>query len=464
MSDNPQPNKQPNPRRRGPMPGGGPMAMMRGEKAADFSGSIKKLIAYLGKHQLVILFVWLLAIASTVFSIFSPKILGQATDEMFNGFMRRVAGTGSVAFDRIGAILIQLAVLYGLSVLFSYLQGFLIAGVSMKVTYQLRNDIGGKIHRLPLRYFDEHTHGDVLSRITNDVDTISQTLNQSLTQIITSVTSLIGITAMMLTINPIMTLAALLILPLSMVFVMLIVGKSQKFFTAQQSHLGAINGHIEEMFGSHLVVKAFNGEQKSVEAFTEHNEALYQSAWKANFFSSLMFPITGFVGNLGYVAICVLGGTFTVNGSMTIGGIQAFIQYVSQFNQPIVQVANIANVLQQTAAAAERVFKFLSEPEESPDPAQPASALEIQGHIKFEEISFGYSPDKQVIRRFNTEAKPGWKVAIVGPTGAGKTTIVKLLMRFYDLDNGVITLDGADIRRYKRDDLRANFGMVLQDT
>lgn len=457
--------------------GHGPMgAMMPGAKAKDFKGSMKKLIGYLGKYRLTILFVWILAMVSTVFTIVGPRILGQATDELFTGMMAQIAGTGAIDFTGIGQILLQVAALYGISTLFSYLQGFVMSSVTANVTLRLRNAIAEKMQRLPLGYFDRTTHGDVLSRITNDVDTISQTLNQSLTQIITSVTSLVGISIMMITISWRLTLAAILVIPITMVVVILIVKKSQGYFKDQQKYLGKVNGHVEEMLGNHVLVKAFNGETESLDTFSQYNDQLYQSAWKSTFLSGLMMPITAFIGNLAYVAICILGGYFTVNGTMTVGGIQAFIQYVRSFTQPIAQIANISNVLQSTAAAAERVFEFLDESEEtadSPESLSVASARshaegngerEIRGQIDFSDVSFGYDPDKPIIKHLSASVRPGQKIAIVGPTGAGKTTIVKLLMRFYDVTSGAIRLDGQDIRAFKRSELRSLFGMVLQDT
>lgn len=461
---------------RGPMGGGPGMGMMAGAKAKDFKGSLTKLIGYLGKYKLTILFVWILATISTVFMILGPKIIGQAIDELFSGFIKQIAGTGSIDFDRIKLILLWLIGLYGISALFSYLQGYVMSAVTAKITFKLRNDLDDKIQKLPLGYYDKTSHGDVLSRITNDVDTISQTLNQSLTQIITSVTSLIGIAIMMLTISWQLTLAALVVIPVSMVVVIFIVKKSQVHFKNQQKFLGSVNGHVEEMLGNHVIVKAFNGEADSTRTFEEFNSSLYNSAWKSNFLSGLMMPITMFIGNLAYVAICILGGYFTINGVMTVGGIQAFIQYVRSFTQPISQIANISNVLQQTAAASERVFEFLGEPEEVQDEALALSTPQAdfvagrsaqphsEGRVDFEDVSFGYSKDKPIIKHFSATIKPGQKIAIVGPTGAGKTTIVKLLMRFYDVDSGAITVDGIDIRKFKRNDLRSLFGMVLQDT
>ncbi|HBL83973.1 MAG: multidrug ABC transporter ATP-binding protein [Clostridiales bacterium GWF2_38_85] len=465
------------PRQQGGPMGGGPGMMMGmpGVKAKDFKGSIAKLVGYLGKHKWLILIVCILAIISTVFTIIGPKILGGATDELFTGIMSQFAGTGSVDFTKIGWILAELIGLYLFSAIIGYLQGFFMSNVTAKVTFKLRNDISEKIHKLPFNYYDKVTHGDILSRITNDVDTISQTFNQSLTQIITSVTALIGITIMMLTISWQLTLIVLCVIPISMVVVIMIVKKSQKHFKNQQKYLGSVNGHIEEMFGSHVIVKAFNGEEDSVETFGEYNDELYKSAWKANFLSGLMMPITMFIGNLGYVAVCIMGGYFAVNGSMTIGGIQAFIQYVRSFMQPISQIANISNVLQQTAAA-ERVFEFFEEKEEVRETINALTInnddeipdtdtnIHINGDVAFENVSFGYNQDKIIINNFNAEIKPGQKIAIVGPTGAGKTTIVKLLMRFYDVNDGVITVDGHDIRDFKRNELRSLFGMVLQDT
>ncbi|MEH7346985.1 ABC transporter ATP-binding protein [Bacillus sp. JJ1532] len=452
---------------------GGPN-MMQGKKVKDFKGTMKQLVQYLGAYKWTIIFVWILAILSTVFTIVSPKILGQATDELFSGVMNQIAGIGSIDFGKIGEILLWLIGLYLLSALFSYLQGFVMTGVSMKVTKQLRTDINEKIHKLPFNYFDKTTHGEVLSRITNDVDTISQTLNQSLTQIITSITSLIGITIMMLTISWQMTLAAICILPLTMISVIGIIKKSQVHFKNQQKYLGHVNGHVEEMFSSHEIVKAFNGERDSEKKFDEHNEALYKSAWKANFLSGLMMPIAMFIGNMIYVVICILGGYLTVTGTMTVGGIQAFIQYVRSFMQPVSQIANISNILQQTAAAAERVFEFLAEDEEKPEQENALLVsknkvvsnrdVAIEGNVEFDHVSFSYEPEKPVIRNFTATIKSGQKVAIVGPTGAGKSTIMKLLMRFYDVNSGSIKIDGHNIQSFNRNELRSLFGIVLQDT
>jgi len=454
--------------------GGGPGAIAHGDKAKDFKGSMKKLIGYLGSYRLTILFVWVLAIASTVFMILGPKILGQATDTLFTGITGKIAGTGEIDFVAIGDILIKLVILYGISVVLSYLQGYIMSGITADISKRFRTDIENKIHILPFGYYDRVTYGEILSRITNDVDTINQTLNQSLTQVITSVTSLLGIIVMMFTISWQMTLVVMCVLPISMLSVLSIIKHSQKHFKAQQEYLGNVNGHVEEMFGSHVVVKAFNGEEESEREFDEYNGKLYKSAWKANFLSGMMMPITGFIGNLAYVAVCILGGYYAVNGIMTVGGIQSFTQYVRSFNQPISQIANISNVLQQTAAAAERVFEFLDEKEEIPEAEHALSvrkngeggpdAVEVRGSVCFDHVSFGYSPDKIIIHDFNACVSPGQKIAIVGPTGAGKTTIVKLLMRFYDVNGGAITVDGRDIRDFKRNEIRTVFGMVLQDT
>jgi ATP-binding cassette subfamily B multidrug efflux pump len=452
------------PGRMGGMGRGGPMAMMRrGEKPRDFKGTLTKLIQYLGRYRLLILFIWLLAIASTVAMIAGPKILGKATTKLFEGVMAQIAGTGSVDFGYIGNIIVLTLTLYLVSALLSYGQGWIMSSVAMNITYRFRKDIAEKINRMPLRYFDGTSHGEVLSRITNDVDTVSQTLNQSLTQIITSVATVVGVLVMMFTISWQMTLVALAILPLSTGIIGLIVSKSQVFFKRQQDYLGHINGHVEEMYGGHVVMKAFNGEAKSVEQFDQINGILFDSAWKSQFLTGLLFPIMNFVGNLGYVVICILGGYLAVQGTITIGDIQAFIQYVRSFTQPISQIANISNVLQQTMAAAERVFQFLAEPEEIPDTLAPVQLDTVKGRVDFKNVHFGYSPDKIIINDFSFYAEPGQKIAIVGPTGAGKTTMVKLLMRFYDVNSGAILVDSHNIQEFKRGDLRCMFGMVLQD-
>ncbi len=454
----------------GPMGGGGrpghPGGMgiqAQGEKARDFKGTIGRLVKYLRDYQLAIVVVLVFAIASTVFSIVGPKILGQATTKLFEGVVAQIAGTGSVDFVYIGNIILLLAVLYVISAIFSYIQGWVMSGVSMKVTYRFRRDIAEKINRMPLKYFDGTNHGEVLSRITNDVDTVSQTLNQSLTQIVTSVTTLIGVFIMMLTISWVMTLVALVMIPLSFGIIALVISKSQKFFKEQQDYLGHVNGHIEEMYSGHNVVKAFNGEAKSVEKFDVYNSTLYGTAWKSQFLSGLLMPILSFVGNLNYVAVAIIGGYLAIRGSIAIGDIQAFIQYVRLFTQPIAQIANVSNILQQTAAAAERVFEFMDEEEEVADTANGLATEKIEGSVEFKDVHFGYNPDKIIINDFSAKVKPGQKIAIVGPTGAGKTTMVKLLMRFYDVNSGAILIDGHDIREFTRQDLRSMFGMVLQD-
>jgi ATP-binding cassette subfamily B protein len=458
-------SNQPAPRRRGGPGGFGPMGMMKGEKARDFKGTFRKLYQYLGAYRLSFLVVIVFAIGSTIFAIVSPKILGKATTKLFEGVIGMTTGSGTgIDFAYIGRILLVTLGLYLLSTLFSFIQGWIMANISMDITYRFRRDIAAKINRMPLKYFDGTSHGEVLSRITNDVDTVSQTLNQSLSQIITSVTTVIGVLIMMLTISWQMTLMALLIVPLTMLVVAVVIGRSQKYFKQQQDYLGHVNGHVEEMYGSHVVVKAFNGEAESVVQFDTLNTTLYGSAWKSQFLSGLIMPIMGFIGNIVYVGICVLGGYLAVQGTITVGDIQAFIQYVRSFTQPLMQIANISNILQQTAAAAERVFEFLNESEEIPDSAVPLRLPAFEGRIDFKNVHFGYSPDKIIINDFTFYAEPGQKIAIVGPTGAGKTTMVKLLMRFYDVNSGAILLDGHNIQELSRGDLRCLFGMVLQDT
>lgn len=463
MSEN---KKMPQQRRGGP--GHGPMmAMGPGEKAKDFKGSTKKLISYMGAYKWVVLFVFIVAAGSTAFSIYGPKVLARATDELVKGMFAQMTGMGGIDFTKIGQILLQTIVLYLLSACLNFFQGFVMSGVTTNLTYRLRRDISLKLNKLPFSYYDKTTQGEVLSRITNDVDTIGQSLSQSLTQIISSVASVIGITIMMLTISWKLTLVAVCMIPVTMIFVIAIVKNSQKHFKNQQEYLGHVNGHVEEMYGAHVVVKAFNGEKTSSETFKDYNEKLYKSAWKSNFFSGLMMPITGFVGKLGYVAICLIGGYSAANGTMSVGDIQAFIQYVNNFTMPLSQMAQVSNVLQSTAAAAERVFNFLAEEEEIPEATEPKSIkhnAEEGSSIGFENVAFGYDPEQIIIKDFTAKIKPGQKVAIVGPTGAGKTTMVKLLMRFYDVNKGAITVDGTDIRDTKRDDLRSLFGMVLQDT
>jgi len=462
------PKSNPQPQGRGPMGGpmggpGGPM-MRGGEKARDFKGTFGKLLKYLAVYKVSLIVVLIFAIASTVFAILGPKILGNATTKLFEGIMAQIAGTGTgVDFVYIGRILLWLAVLYVISAGFSYVQGWIMTSITMKVTYQFRKEIAAKINRMPLRYFDGTNHGEVLSRITNDVDTISQTLNQSMTQMVTSVVTMIGVLVMMLTINWIMTLVTLIVVPLSALFISIVVKSSQKYFKEQQNFLGHVNGHVEEMYGSHTVMKAFNGEQKSIEKFNGLNGSLYGAAWKSQFLSGLMMPVMMFIGNLGYVAVVILGGWLAIKGTITVGDIQAFIQYVRSFTQPITQIANISNVMQQMAAAAERVFEFLAEEEEVSDTERPIVLEHVEGRVEFKDVHFGYNPDKIIINDFCADVKPGQKIAIVGPTGAGKTTMVKLLMRFYDVSSGSIKVDGHDIRDFKREDLRKMFGMVLQD-
>jgi len=450
---------------RGPMGGGhGPRGMMPGEKAKDFKGTMRKLFKYLGRFLPAIITGLVFAAASTVLMINGPKILANATDELFNGLIAQLTGTGGIDFGRLGQILLFLGGVYLCSAALSGIQAWIMSGISTRLSYTMRRDLSQKINRLPLSYFDRVQSGDVLSRITNDVDTVTQTLNQSLSQIVTSVCTMVGVLYMMFTLSPLMTLVALCILPVSGLIVSQVVRRSQPHFRKQQQSLGAVNGHVEEMYGAHLIVKAFNGEKNSIDTFEEINSELYHSAWRSQFLSGMMMPLMNFVGNLGYVAICILGGFLTLNGTITVGVIQAFIQYVRQFTQPITQVANISNVLQQTAAAAERVFEFLEEEEEIPDPAQPVSTEGIQGAVSFAHVKFGYTPDKTIIHDFSAIVKPGQKVAIVGPTGAGKTTMVKLLMRFYDVDEGAVLVDDYDVKQFTRNDLRGMFGMVLQDT
>lgn len=442
----------------------GPGAMAVGEKAKDFKGTMKKLLAYMRRYLPSIVLALLCAVGGTVFSIFGPKILGQATTKLFEGVIAMLTGTGGIDFAAIGQILLFLAGLYVLSALLSYVQGWVMAGIATKVSYAMRTDISQKIDRLPMSYFDRVPHGEVLSRITNDVDMVTQTLNQSLSQVVTQLTMIVGVLCMMLSISPLMTLIAICILPVCLVIVMNVVRHSQKFFRRQQEYLGHVNGHVEEMYGAHVVVTAFNGQEESIETFNGLNEKLYQSAWKSQFLSGMMMPLMNFVSNLGYVAICVLGGFLSLNGTITVGDIQAFTQYVRQFTQPITQLANISNQLQMTAAAAERVFLFLEEPEEVPDTKEPVPSSEINGSVYFAHVHFGYVPEKTIINDFSAIVQPGTKVAIVGPTGAGKTTMVKLLMRFYDVSDGAILLDGYDVRQFERGDMRSAFGMVLQDT
>ncbi len=455
----------PGPGRGGPGHGGPAGAMMGGEKPRDFKGSLAKLTRFLRPYWFKIILVMLFAAASTVFSIAGPKILSQAINTLYEGVIGKMTGSGQgIDFTSIGRVLLLLLGLYGLSSVLTYIQGFIMSGLAQHISYSLRRDISLKIKKLPLSYFDKTTHGEVLSRVTNDVDTVSHTLNQSLSQLVTSIATIVGALIMMLSISLIMTLSAVIVLPLSMLVIQLIVKRSQKYFRAQQTYLGHLNGHVEEMYGGHLVVKAFSGEARSIETFEEINSELYKSSWKSQFLSGIMMPLMGFVGNLGYVLVVLIGALQTARGTILVGDIVAFIQYVRMFNQPITQLASVANVLQSTTAAAERVFEFLEEPEEPVDIAEAASVENIVGRVSFHEVSFGYNPDQTVISNFSTDILPGRKVAIVGPTGAGKTTIVKLLMRFYDVRSGAIKIDGTDIREFKRSDLRGLFGMVLQDT
>ncbi|MCB8928808.1 MAG: ABC transporter ATP-binding protein [Ardenticatenaceae bacterium] len=444
---------------------GGPMAAMRkGDTAQNFKQTMRKLASYLAAYKIKLIVVAIFAVASTVFNIVGPKVLGNATTALFEGVMAEISGTGSIDFDYIGRILLIMLVLYILSALFAYVMGWIMAGVSTDISYRFRQAISQKINRMPLSYFDRTTQGEVLSRITNDVDTVNQTLSQSLTQIITSTITVVGVLVMMFSISWLMTLVSLIIIPLTLIVVSVIVRRSQVYFKDQQDYLGHVNGHVEEMFGGHRVMKAFNGEARSIEKFEDYNDTLYSVAWRSQFLSGLMMPIMTFIGNLGYVAVVVVGGYLTVRNTISVGDIQAFIQYVRNFNMPLTQLANISNVLQQTAAAAERVFEFLEEPEEVKEVENPVALESVSGHVEFRNVRFGYDPEKPVIYNLSGEAKPGQKVAIVGPTGAGKTTIVKLLMRFYDVNDGAILVDGHDIRDFRRQDLRRWFGMVLQDT
>lgn len=453
----------------GPGPGGGGHmggGMRKIEKAKNFKGTMNKLLQYLKPYKLSILVVILFAIGSAAFTIVGPKILGNATTRLFEGLVSKVSGAPGAAIDftYIGNIVILLLGLYILSTVFGIIQGYIISGVAQKVSYNFRKEIDEKINRMPLKYFDKTTHGEVLSRITNDVDTVSQTLNQSMSQIITSVITIIGVLIMMLSISWQMTLVALLILPVSMILIMAVVKRSQKYFKYQQEYLGHVNGQVEEIYSGHNIVKAFNKEEEEVKKFEEVNDTLYHSAWKSQFLSGMMMPIMTFIGNIGYVAVSILGGWLAVKRTIAVGDILAFVQYVRSFTQPIAQVAQIANVLQSTAAAAERVFEFLEEEEEVPEAENPVKLQKVQGEVTFQDVQFGYNPDKIIINNFSSNIKPGQKVAIVGPTGAGKTTIVKLLMRFYDINSGAICIDGHDIKDFTREDLRNMFGMVLQDT
>ena len=444
-------------------PGRGPGKTI--EKAKDFKGTTKKLLNnYLSKYRLALVIVIIFAIGSTIFSIVGPKILGNATTEIFNGLVSKLSGGSGIDFGKIAGILLTLLALYGLSALFSLIQGFTMTGVAQKLTYKMRNDLAKKINKLPMHYFDKKTKGEVLSIITNDIDTLSQNLNQSITQIITSICTLIGVLIMMFSISWEMTLVSLLILPVTVFIVKNVVGKSQKYFKKQQDYLGHVNGQVEEIYGGHTIVKAFNGENEAIKEFSKANKELYQSAWKSQFLSGLIFPIMNFIGNIGYVAVAILGGYLAIQGKITVGNIQSFIQYNKQFTQPINQIAQVSSMLQAMVAAAERVFEFLEEPEEVEDVENPKSTEGLKGNITFDHVKFGYDEDRIIINDFSAKVKDGQKIAIVGPTGAGKTTMVKLLMRFYDVNSGAILLDGINIKDFKREDLRKMFGMVLQDT
>lgn len=452
-----------NRRPRGPMGGHGPGRHM-GEKAKDFKGSMRKLIHYMSKYKLRVFFMLIFAVGGTIFSIVGPKILGKATTELFNGLVSKINGLGGIDFGKIAMILGWVMGLYVVSAIFSYIQGFVMTGISNDVTYSLRKEISQKINRIPLKYFESRTYGEVLSRVTNDIDTLQQSLNQSLTQLITSVTMLVGALVMMLSINVWMTLAAILILPISMIIIGTVMKRSQKYFRAQQKYLGDVNGQVEEIYSGHNVVKVFNKEDYVVNVFEKTNDKLYESAWKSQFFSGMMMPIMQFVGNLGYVMVALLGGFLTIKGSIAVGDVQAFFQYIRSFTQPIQQIAQVTNMLQSTAAAAERVFEFLEEPEEDQTVKNPVSVDNIDGQVTFDHVAFGYDPNHVIIHDFSAEIHSGQKVAIVGPTGAGKTTMVKLLMRFYDVNSGSIEVDGHNIKDFNRSELRELFGMVLQDT
>ncbi len=449
--------------RRGPM-GHGPGVGMAGEKAKDLKGTMKKLIKYIRRYYVPIVFVILFAIASTIFNIVGPTILGDATTEIFNGLMRKVTGTGGIDFDKVKSILAMLMGLYIVSAVFSFIQGLIMTHVSNNITYQMRKDISEKIHRMPMKYFESRTYGEVLSRVTNDIDTLGQSLNQSMTQIITSATQIIGVLIMMIRINIPMTVVVLLTLPLSMGMIGVIMGKSQPYFKAQQANLGELNGQVEEIYSGHNIVKAFNKEESIIKDFEEVNGRLYQSAWKSQFFSGAMMPLMQFVGNLGYVLVAILGGFLVIKNTIEVGQIQSFIQYVRSFNQPITQLAQVGNMMQTTAASAERVFEFLEEEEEEEVAKDVVPVETLKGNVSFENVHFGYNPDQTIIHNFSVDVKEGQKVAIVGPTGAGKTTLIKLLMRFYDVNAGSIKIDGHDIREFIRSDIRQMFGMVLQDT
>ncbi len=447
-------------RGRGPMGRG----MQPGEKPKDLKSSLGKLLSYIGNFKAAIIVVMIFAAASPVFNVIGPKTLGKATTALSEGLMAKIQGTGSIDFTYIGQILLFVLGLYVCSAAFNFIQGWIMTGVTQKICYRMRKEISRKINRMPMKYFESRTYGEVLSRITNDVDTLGQGLNQSITTIITSVATLVGVLIMMLSISPLMTLIAIVILPISMALISFVVKKSQKYFKDQQEYLGHINGQVEEVYGGHLVIKAFNREKDTIEEFNRTNEILYQSAWKSQFLSGMMQPIMMFVGNLGYAAVALSGGLLAIRGTITIGDIQAFIQYVKNFTQPIQQIAQVINQVQSMAAASERVFEFLNEEEEDQTVEHPADVSAVTGTVDFDHVQFGYNPDQTIIKDFSAHVKPGQKIAIVGPTGAGKTTMVKLLMRFYDVNSGSIKLDGHDVRDFNRRELRDAFGMVLQDT
>ena len=463
MSNNQTINRPPRMRGHGPM-GGGPGGRGPVEKAKDVKGTIKKLGQRLSSYKIAIIIVMIFAIGSTIFSIVGPKILGNATTEIYTGLMNKINRTGGIDFAKIGKIILFALGLYGVSALFSMIQSYIMAGVAQKVTYKIRNELTEKINKLPMKYFDKKTNGEVLSIISNDVDTLSTGLNQSITQIITSIFTIIGILVMMFSISWEMTIVSLLILPISGVILKKVIGKSQKYFVKQQEYLGHVNGQVEETYGGHNIVKVFGREEQAIKDFENENEELYKSGWRSQFLSGLMYPLMNFVGNVGYVAVAILGGYFAVKGRITVGNIQSFIQYNKQFTQPIGQVAQISSTIQSMIAAAERIFEFLEEPEEVEDVKNPVSTDGLKGNIEFKNVHFGYDPEKTIINDFNAKVKDGQKIAIVGPTGAGKTTMVKLLMRFYDVNSGEILLDGNNIKDFKRGDLRKMFGMVLQDT
>ena len=445
--------------------GGGPVGrLMPGEKAKDFKGTVKQLLSYLSKYKLSLVAVAVFASLSTIFGIFGPKTLGRATTELFRGTMAMITGTGGVDFEEIARILTFLMAIYIASAVLRYLQNFIMSGINAKIAHKMRKDLSEKINRLPLKYFDSISQGEVLSHITNDVDSVSSSLEQSVTEIVSSITNIVGVLVMMLSISIQLTFVAILTIPLSLIVVRFVVSASQKYFRAQQEYLGNVNGHIEEMYSGHIVVKSFNGEESAINTFEEYNDKLFNANRKSQFLSGIMMPFMRFIGNIGYVAVCIMGSNLAINGAISVGDIQAFIMYVRNFTQPLTQVANISNVLQQTAAAAERIFTFLNEEEETPDPVDAEHISDIKGSVEFRNVKFGYTDEKTIINDFSATVQPGQKIAIVGPTGAGKTTLVKLLMRFYDVNSGAIFVDGHNTQNLTRNDLRSCFGMVLQDT